>query len=586
MSNPFLFDDDDNGGDVASEAVSNPFLQDAPAESTEFENADNPFFAASTQASNPFADYDNDVGQIQQFDNTQSTAEVLAISEPTVTATSTKTANVPSVDSAMSFFGTTIKDEEEQESNAFGTTENLYDDSQDDTKSGPPPRPNPPNQATQDLISSLADQLDQTSSHLLGRIPVTRTPSPVSMRDLHSPSPTPDCADLLDVTDNLDDLDTHEIAENSNLRNDNPFADVGDDLTSVDDQLAFDPAPQSQFIEQKPAVLPPSRPPRPTPPTPPQRPSPPSQVIQPHRIEQPPIAAQEIKPSQDNEADLFDMFGIESIPKQQANVPKSNQDIMNLFAAPKNPVVEPQPKDLLTDIFSMSNEEQISSNLPSVVSSVKPPVPPPPRTAKIVHTQNEFPVATINGDVHEQSQIPTPTPNTFIEQNAPIELETAAIQINDEPLSSFVDNVASIDIEKSDTLSDNSSAIESGIRTPEISTPYYTGAPGGEFLDRGQTPVSRDEIVNSYNNDTSYVSPTVTHNPFGSPEGITQPLKSIARQNNDEFDAFAAKFDSVKKDDVSLLDGFGSVIASGYKSPAPAADGIKILLIYIYEFVI
>uniref|UniRef100_A0A336MBV0 CSON014886 protein n=1 Tax=Culicoides sonorensis TaxID=179676 RepID=A0A336MBV0_CULSO len=64
---------------------------------------------------------------------------------------------------------------------------------------------NPPSNM-QDLISTLSTQLDMTSNKLLGQIPATRTPSPVSMRDLHSPSPTPDAVfeDLLgDSNENL-----------------------------------------------------------------------------------------------------------------------------------------------------------------------------------------------------------------------------------------------------------------------------------------------------------------------------------------------------------------------------------------------
>lgn len=66
----------------------------------------------------------------------------------------------------------------------------------------PPPRP-PPSKETQDLLMSVMGAMDATSSHLLDRIPPTRTPSPVSMRDLHSPSPTPEpqTQDLLDVSD-------------------------------------------------------------------------------------------------------------------------------------------------------------------------------------------------------------------------------------------------------------------------------------------------------------------------------------------------------------------------------------------------
>ncbi|EFA02108.2 Protein stoned-B-like Protein [Tribolium castaneum] len=64
-----------------------------------------------------------------------------------------------------------------------------------------PPPPRPPKE-TQDLLMSVMGAMDATSSHLLDRIPPTRTPSPVNMRDLHSPSPTPEpptFGDLLDV---------------------------------------------------------------------------------------------------------------------------------------------------------------------------------------------------------------------------------------------------------------------------------------------------------------------------------------------------------------------------------------------------
>lgn len=53
-----------------------------------------------------------------------------------------------------------------------------------------PARPLPPE--TQNLILSVTGQMEFTSSHLLDRIPPTRTPSPVSVRDIHSPSPTPE----------------------------------------------------------------------------------------------------------------------------------------------------------------------------------------------------------------------------------------------------------------------------------------------------------------------------------------------------------------------------------------------------------
>nr|XP_034832676.1 protein stoned-B-like [Maniola hyperantus] len=45
---------------------------------------------------------------------------------------------------------------------------------------------------TQNLILTVTGQMEFTSTDLLDRIPPTRTPSPVSVRDIHSPSPTPE----------------------------------------------------------------------------------------------------------------------------------------------------------------------------------------------------------------------------------------------------------------------------------------------------------------------------------------------------------------------------------------------------------
>lgn len=77
--------------------------------------------------------------------------------------------------------------------------------------------------------------------------------------------------------------------------------------------------------------------------------------------------------------------------------------------------------------------------------------------------------------------------------------------------------------------------------------------------------------------DTSAVTPIPSANPFASPESeamdIIQPAVvpaptpqsftgSDSFGQSDEFDAFAAKFDSVKKEDHSLLDGFGTAVQS------------------------
>lgn len=480
MSNPFLFDDD-GGDDVGAEVAANPFLQDPGTDAAaESEPAENPFFTQprkqSTASINPFADYADDIAVVTEFVEPVPPVDPVAV-QPSV------------VDSAMSFFGTTIKDEEEEHHTIFNAGK------ADDTK-GPPSRPTPPSQDTKDLISTVADHLDQTSTHMLDRIPVTRTPSPVSMRDLHSPSPTPECADLLEVDD----------APIETVNNDNPFADITD-VAEV-------------------------APPKPTRPSPPRRPSPPSQTIPAQQIETDKVSQ--------NDVDLFDMFGTGATQKPQANVPKTNQDIINLYSAPKQTVVESKPDLLTSDIFSNDQSRIAPEVVPSKPS--RPPPPPPSRPPAPGRKQPETSIAEVKHD---------------IEREVPIQ----NIQIVDEPAIS----ITPVD-DRMETLSDQSSAVSSNIGISENPSPYHSAA-----TNNSQSPESRDEITNSYINQTDSA---VDVNPFGAPPIIhpvhaTKPM-SYFQNDNDEFDAFAAKFESVKRDE-SLLDGFHG--SSGYKSPLPIADG-------------
>lgn len=584
MSNPFLFDDEVEP--VANEpaaAAPNPFL--LSNEPDEGDEAENPFLS---EASNPFAFDADDQSTVQTV------ADVPNVSES------------PAVDKAMSFFGTTITEDDdhastEQTQTPFATNES------DSVKKPPPPRPTPPNPTTQDLISSVADQLDQTSSHLLDRIPKTRTPSPVSMRDLHTPSPTPDTANLL-----MSDV----LEPSTALRSDNPFADVEDE-------------PPFAVAQQK-------IPPRPAAPP---RPSPPEQNV--------PAPQQS-----ENEADLFD-FGTITAPKPPA--PKSNQDILSLFSTPK---AEPQKPDLLTsDILLMNNvtSAPIQSNLPSaVITNAAPVIPPsvpvapaippavpaapviPPSVPVAPVIPPTVPVAPVVPVVPPAPVVSAPIPAPVaapvvnapparpappqrpaappqrpappvvpkppviepivpaaadrkpsipsapsveeipkVAEEQPEPIDSVPIKINDEPYNGVHDNV-----DKSDTISDNSSAIDSSIRTPGIATPFYSPGPDAQYLDRGQTPVdhqlnsAKQDMINTYINETSTYNASEESNPFGSPEGAVTPQPAVqpaqaAFPQNDAFDAFAAKFDSVKKDE-GLLDSFG--VSSGYKSPAPS-DG-------------
>ncbi|RZF37650.1 hypothetical protein LSTR_LSTR003061 [Laodelphax striatellus] len=105
---------------------------------------------------------------------------------PTPTPAVTSTANL--LDEEAEFF----PPDEPQHSNDVGAA-------LPPKRPPPPPRP-PPSKETKDLILSVTGAMEATSSHLLDRLQATRTPSPTPIRELHSPSPTPD---MMQVTDLL-----------------------------------------------------------------------------------------------------------------------------------------------------------------------------------------------------------------------------------------------------------------------------------------------------------------------------------------------------------------------------------------------
>lgn len=206
----------------------------------------------------------------------------------------------------------------------------------------------------------------------------------------------------------------------------------------------------------------------------------------------------------------------------------------------------------------------------------KPPVPAAPVVVQqpVVETKPETKAIPSVPSIEDIPQVESERPKP-VEQ--PVEIASiSSIKINDEPYNGLHDT------DKSDTISDNSSAVDTSIRTPGIATPFYSPGPDAQYLDRGQTPVdhqlnnAKQDMINTYINEASAYDASAESNPFGSPENaITPQQPAQIFQQNDTFDAFAAKFDSVKKDD-GLLDSFGGG-SSGYKSPAPS-DGKNIFV--------
>jgi hypothetical protein len=148
------------------------------------------------------------------------------------------------------------------------------------------------------------------------------------MRDLHSPSPTPDVGDLLDVSDAFAEASANEIQQQQQQEIVNNFHQNGNGT------------------EQKP-----NRPPPPARP-PPARPSPPSST---------PVQANNVIPtSNQNEDDLVDLFGSAQQKKKPPKppAPKTKEDILSLFTAPSQPVQEQAKPDLLSDDIDFAAEHK------------------------------------------------------------------------------------------------------------------------------------------------------------------------------------------------------------------------------------
>lgn len=420
MANPFLMDDD---LPMSNDLPSNPFLMEAGGEDEE-EYGDNPFL---TGASNPFSF--GDVGDAgEDLDLPITTAAAIFGTATEAVTTNADFYSETDVNGSTHFFDTTIMEDEPPHPKPVDLhikhphTVAAFDDSgayssEDELKfkrkpPGPPPRPGaPPSKATQDLIMSVANELDQTSIHLLDRLPKTRTPSPVSMRDLHSPSPTPEhmnFGDLLDVSEGGQDPTTQQNifgTDQDLIGNDNPFASV-------------DPQPSMQIDDKN--IKHPSRPPPPRPVIPPRvSPTthfppaiPPQPNVHPHRPPPPAVPAQ--PQQQHQEADLFDMFGTGAPtrpPKPPA--PKTKEDILSLYSTPAPPSNNSNESNNMTDLLSgdildgaipLDNAPR-ENDLMASYSTTK-------TTTTAVITSNQQPISSVVAPppVPSPVQVPAPTP--------------------------------------------------------------------------------------------------------------------------------------------------------------------------------
>ncbi|XP_060531277.1 LOW QUALITY PROTEIN: protein stoned-B-like [Cylas formicarius] len=466
-ANPFLFAEDCLSGPATQpQATLNPFLMD---EEVSFVD-ENPFLPQpATAATNPFA--------FDPMELEPAEAEVPG-DHPAFMETS----------SANDFFVTK-------------PTELHLEYSHHELPARPPPPRPPQSKETQDLLMSVMGEMDATSSQLLNKIPPTRSPSPVSMRDLQSPSPTPDTqfGDLLVV------------------------GDVNPKLSSTEDLLNLS---SSCDINQNPSVN--QAPPRPVPP--PARPAPPVRPPRPAPPQKPPppLTAPKIAAvPQENtghelptQNDIADLFGAPPQPKIA-----SKADILNLYNVPKQEKVQ----DLLCDaVIEVQNtpivlEAAGSASVPESLPTENP-IPEQPSESPV----NSNFVTDIAPSVMRATLSPEP-PNE-------LNMDTGSSQ-SKESVSSVTFNPFAVEADPKDTFRESLETAFQKEHKMEVSisptaapapTPVPTAAQN-EF-DFGVGDAKRDDDVDDF-------------------DAFAQKFESVKSDDSDKkagaFDAFASSNNNV-----------------------------------------
>lgn len=500
-ANPFLFTDDDYTSPHST--ASNPFLINDDFQA----DTDNPFLSQST-TTNPFA-FDP-----EELETTQPQAPFsIAPSEQFDAISVGVETNVFSVTDST-FAPQKPTDLDLKYTNTIGNS--ATDDIKGPTNTSvPPPRP-PPSKETQDLLMSVMGAMDATSSHLLDRIPPTRTPSPVSMRDLHSPSPTPEpnFGDLLDVSDSKPPINKEQDGNLSTT----------DDLLSLSQENVCDinqnpPLTETvKPVKNKPArPTPPSRPPRPQPP---QKPPPPSFVAPPSQqnpaqppVKPPPPSFAKPKSPVD---EMMDMFGSQEIPAPKAKA--TTNDILNLYNQPKT---EPAFKDLLCDDTTTETVEE------------------KPQVDNDIMMEDAFESVT---------KVAEPVVAEIIEQSIEKVVETVAVDpAQDIFLSPEPPNDMQMDT--SDSQSKDS-----------ISSVTFNPFAASEETVAQKSPTKSIDTFQAMDNNAFQDQPTFLDNASYQQEVIqpTQPV-TVAKIRGDSFDAFAEKFESAKESETGgTLDAFSN----------------------------
>ncbi|XP_026680727.1 protein stoned-B [Diaphorina citri] len=533
--NPFLFTEEELRDEPAEANNINPFLINESDLGDTHVTSENPFFNFSNLPSTTNA-------------NQASTNPFAFIVEPDEVPDQTNTNNF--------LFDDPIPDQPSHDATAdlLGTFEpiiqqdDLMDNKQDQTpRRPPPPRPViPPSKETKDLILTVTGHMEATSSHL-DRCHAARTPSPTPMRDIHSPSPTPDVQHQnLMGDEDITPIFPQTVSEPNHVKS--VTRNLMDDLENSP-SIPTEPPKLPPTIPAEPPKLPPSVPSEP-PKLPPSIPSEPPKIppsipteppkIPPQRPPVPPIPEPKVAPS---------------VPARPAP-PKILDN--------KEPPIIPRDSSDLTYNTSTPSSRKASITNPEA----------PRKYSKENVIDNDVLIQNaINSRKSSQDVV------TSRKSSQDIQRITSASQSrkasNEVAPDVFSQQITSTNIIENYTT-DSSPFIEdhaTAVNHEATAEPIQHTA--DQFMNLFGTSIGKNEPETAFMNqdDTFGIQPAATDFPeqtisqdtlFSQPP--TEPQKeNVFAQNDDLFDAFSAKFESVKinEEKSSAFDPFGGTSAFG-----------------------
>ncbi|KAF6211594.1 hypothetical protein GE061_012107 [Apolygus lucorum] len=437
-------------------------------------------------------------------------------------------------------------------------------------KRPPPPRPGPPKE-TKDLILSVTGAMEATSSDLLDRLQATRTPSPTPMRDLHSPSPT-HFGDLLDV-DGPPAPPPSAVPQEVNL--------LGDDFDFS--SSAVEPVMETTHVITESIVSPPQAsnqsladlaPVEPSPVIAPAMPSVPSSAPQiPPQPAIIPSYAQPVPPAIPHAVPP----AIPPAPFVSAHShgPPPVPPAPHVAAAPAPPPGRPAPPNI-------PERPKVPPTPARPPAPVLPPRPPTPEVKVEPHQTSSFSEAFGGGNTSaDLSTAEAFSQPTMLSDNTSVvsqpHTDLFSTDLSDDVFSApgqdsspFTDSVET-NVFQSDTISSNPLPAPTATSTDDFALDFSIASNTAPPVP-SQPPVlpqppalPPQPAVQSYN---IFEAPTAEPPPVVAPAAmLVQPsMAQITTSEPDEFDAFAAKFESVGFGEKSA-DPFGD--SSGV---APATD--------------